>query len=66
MKLFGLVQTSLYRLCRDSRGKHLVKYALMAGIVAVIAGALMPGISTSISVTFSKIGTTMSAVASQG
>jgi hypothetical protein len=28
---------------RDTRGQDLIEYALMAGFVAVTAGAIMPG-----------------------
>jgi pilus assembly protein Flp/PilA len=41
---------------RDTRGQDLIEYALMAGFVAVAAGAVMPTVSTSISKIFSKIG----------
>jgi pilus assembly protein Flp/PilA len=40
---------------RDKRGQDLIEYALMVGFVAVAAGAVMPGVSTSISTIFSKI-----------
>ena len=46
---------------KDTRGQDLIEYALMAGFVAVAAGAIMPGVSTSISTIFSKIGSTMTA-----
>jgi len=39
----------------DDQGQDLIEYALMAGFVAVAAGAIMPNISTSISTVFSKI-----------
>jgi pilus assembly protein Flp/PilA len=39
---------------------------LMAGFVAVAAGAIMPGVATSISTIFSKISTTLSNAAGQG
>jgi Flp pilus assembly pilin Flp len=47
----------------DNRGQDLIEYALMAGFVAVAAGAIMPGISTSISTIFSSIASTMTAAA---
>ena len=37
------------------KGQDLIEYALMAGFVAVAAGALMPNIASSISTVFSKI-----------
>jgi Flp pilus assembly pilin Flp len=51
------------RIWADSRGQDLIEYALMAGFVAVAAGAIMPGVSTSISKIFSKIASTMTAAA---
>ena len=49
---------------KDSRGQDLIEYALMAGFVAVAAGAIMPGVSDSISTIFTKIGSVMTAAAS--
>ncbi|MEO7649646.1 MAG: Flp family type IVb pilin [Bryobacteraceae bacterium] len=40
---------------RDTRGQDLIEYALMAGFVAVAAGAIMPGVASSINVIFSKV-----------
>jgi len=51
-------------LWKDTRGQDLVEYALLAGFVAVAAGALLPGISTSISKIFSRMGSVLSAAAS--
>ena len=50
-------------LWKDTRGQDLVEYALLAGFVAVAAGALLPAISTSISTIFSKMGSVLSASA---
>ena len=50
---------------KDTRGQDLIEYALMAGFVAVAAGAIMPGVATSISTIFSKISSVMTAAASQ-
>ena len=47
------------KIWRDTRGQDLIEYALMAGFVAVAAGAIMPGVSTSISMIFSKIASVM-------
>jgi Flp pilus assembly pilin Flp len=54
------------KLLRDKKGQDLIEYALMAGFVAVAAGAIMPGISTSVSTVFSKVASTMTRAASQG
>jgi Flp pilus assembly pilin Flp len=51
---------------KDTRGQDLIEYALMAGFVAVAAGAIMPGVATSISTIFSKVASVMGAAASQG
>jgi len=48
---------------RDEHGQDLIEYALMAGFVAVSAGAVMPGIATSISRIFSKVASTMTRAA---
>ncbi len=50
----------------DDRGQDLIEYALMAGFVAVAAGAIMPGVATSISTIFSKVASVMSKSATQG
>ncbi len=50
----------------DTKGQDLIEYALMAGFVAVAAGAIMPGVATSISTIFSKVGSVMPNAASQG
>jgi pilus assembly protein Flp/PilA len=51
------------RVWRDDRGQDLIEYALMAGFVAVAAGAIMPGVATSISTIFSEISSTLVAAA---
>ena len=61
MTMFKVV---LHKLVRDTRGQDLIEYALMAGFVAVAAGALMPGVSTSISTVFSKVASVMALAAS--
>ena len=45
----------LRRLARDERGQDMVEYVLLAGFIAVAAGALLPGISADISIIFSKM-----------
>jgi pilus assembly protein Flp/PilA len=51
---------------KDTKGQDLIEYALMAGFVAVAAGAIMPGVSDNISQIFSKISSSMGSAASQG
>lgn len=51
------------RIWKDTRGQDLIEYALMAGFVAVAAGAIMPNISASISTIFSKISSVMTRAA---
>lgn len=48
---------------RDKHGQDLIEYALMAGFVAVAAGALMPNVASSISTVFSKISSVMAGAA---
>ena len=54
------------KIWKDTRGQDLIEYALMAGFVAVAAGAIMPGVSTSISTIFSKIASAMTQASSSG
>lgn len=54
----------LKRAWRDRRGQDLIEYALMAGFVAVAAGAIMPGVSSSISTIFSEVSSVMTNAAS--
>lgn len=46
---------------REDSGQDLIEYALMAGFVAVAAGAIMPNVSSSISSIFAKVGSVLSA-----
>ena len=62
-KKFNALFIQLRRLVKDSEGQDLIEYALLAGFVAVAAGALLPGISDSISVIFSKMASVLSAAA---
>ena len=48
------------KILTDQRGQDLIEYALMAGFVAVAAGAVMPGVATSLSQIFSKVGSVLS------
>jgi Flp pilus assembly pilin Flp len=47
------------RIWKDRKGQDLIEYALMAGFVAVAAGAVMPGVASSINVVFSKVNSIM-------
>jgi pilus assembly protein Flp/PilA len=58
-RLTNLIYT--LRVWKDTRGQDLIEYALMAGFVAVAAGAIMPGVATSISQIFSKVASVMTA-----
>ncbi len=51
---------------RDTRGQDLIEYALMAGFVAVAAGAIMPGVSSSISQIFSRVSSVLKVSSTQG
>jgi len=51
------------RLWRNKAGQDLIEYALLAGFIAISAGAIMPTVSSNISKIFSKISSTLSASA---
>ena len=60
MKLQQVIDLALKaRLWKDTRGQDLIEYALMAGFVAVAAGAIMPGVASSINVIFSEVNSIM-------
>ena len=65
MKTLNTLISSL-RIVRDTKGQDLIEYALMAGFVAVSAGAIMPSVAASISTIFSSIASVMLGAASQG
>ena len=52
------------RIWRDTQGQDLIEYALMAGFVAVAAGAIMPNVSTQISTIFAKVSSLLTLAAS--
>ncbi|HTB17366.1 MAG TPA: hypothetical protein VK708_04585 [Bryobacteraceae bacterium] len=54
----------LMRVWRNCQGQDLIEYALMAGFVAVAAGAIMPGVTSSISTIFSQVTSVMTNAAS--
>ena len=56
-------QQLIARLVRDRKGQDMVEYALLAGFIAVAAGALLPNISDSISTIFSRMASVVSVAA---
>lgn len=54
------------RILKCTSGQDLIEYSLMAGFVAVAAGAIMPGIASSISTIFSKVASVMVIASTQG
>jgi pilus assembly protein Flp/PilA len=54
------------RIWKDTKGQDLIEYALMAGFVAVAAGAIMPNVATQVETIFSKVNNQLSAAAAQG
>ena len=58
-KLLNLMKS----LRSNRKGQDLIEYALMAGFVAVAAGAIMPSVADSISTIFSKVASVMTAAA---
>jgi pilus assembly protein Flp/PilA len=62
MKLLinAILRTKIWK---DTRGQDLIEYALMAGFVAVAAGAIMPGVASSINVIFSEVNSIVVAAA---
>jgi Flp pilus assembly pilin Flp len=61
-----MLKTTVLHIWNDDRGQDLIEYALMAGFVAVAAGAIMPNVATNVSQIFSKITSLMETAGSSG
>ncbi len=57
--------TAWAQIWSDDHAQDLIEYALMAGFVAVAAGAIMPGVANKISTIFSKISSVMTSAGAQ-
>jgi Flp pilus assembly pilin Flp len=57
----------LYRLkrWRETHGQDLIEYALMAGFIAVAAGAALPSMGPIISTIFSKVAVQLAKASTQ-
>lgn len=51
------------KIWKDNKGQDLIEYALLAGFVALAAGAIMPQIAASISTIFSRVNSVLSQAA---
>jgi len=51
------------RLLKDTKGQDLIEYALMAGFIAVAAGAIVPGVAQSMKTIFTNINVLLSSSA---
>jgi len=60
-KLYTLLQS----LKNDETAQDMVEYALLAGFIAVAAGATLPGIATSLNLIFSKMASVTSVAATK-
>ena len=60
---FNRVICRIRMIVEDVEGQDMVEYALLAGFVAVAAGALLPSISASVSTIFSRMGSVLTAAA---
>ena len=54
------------RSLENTHGQDLIEYALMAGFVAVAAGAAFPPVGNAISSIFSQVGSTLNIASTQG
>lgn len=52
------------RFTQEERAQDMVEYALLAGFIAVAAGAVLPPISDQLSIIFSRMGSLVAAAAS--
>jgi Flp pilus assembly pilin Flp len=62
-----LYNNTVYKIWTNTRGQDLIEYALIAGFVAVAAGAIFPStLMPDVSKIFSKVGDLFVQAASQG
>jgi Flp pilus assembly pilin Flp len=57
---------SEFRILTDRQGHDIVEYALLAGFLAVVAGAIVPGAASEISKILSKLPSLIPAGATHG
>jgi pilus assembly protein Flp/PilA len=57
------MRTFCKRLWQDTEGQDLVEYALMVGLVAVAAVAVVPKMATEINTIFNKVTSTLTSAA---
>jgi pilus assembly protein Flp/PilA len=60
------MKTFCKNLWNDTQGQDLVEYALMVGLVAVAAVAVVPSMATQINTIFNKVTTTLSTASGSG
>jgi len=60
-----MIVNSLRRLAAEIRGQDMIEYALMAGLLALAAAAIMPNLVTGISTLFTEIMSVLSSASSQ-
>ena len=53
-----------WQIWSDQRGQDIIEYALLAALVTVSAVAVVPGVSSSINIVFSKVNSVMILAAS--
>ncbi len=63
----AITKAAFYRIWRETRGQDLIEYSLIAGFVAVAAGAIFPTqLMPAVSDIFSKLADYFSLAANQG
>ena len=60
------MKTFCKNLWNDTQGQDLVEYALMVGLVAFAAVAVVPSMATQINTIFNKVTTTLSTASGSG
>ncbi len=54
------------RIVKDTRGQDFIEYALLTGLIAVAAVAVMPDFAANFSTVFSRVGVVLSTSAQTG
>ena len=60
------ISNRIWPLMSDDRGQDMIEYAMLAGFIAVAAGAFLPGVANSLNIIFSRVESLTSQAANPG
>ncbi len=61
-----IISSRIETLLSDDRGQDMIEYAMLAGFIAVAAGAFLPSVADSLNIIFSRVESLTSQAANPG